>query len=51
MTGVFICALFVWLLFRVSKALARLAVLGFLLVFPVKTILVLVILIGLSSFM
>jgi small-conductance mechanosensitive channel len=51
MTAVFIGALFVWLLFKVSKAVAGLALLGLIVFFPAKTVLVLLILIGLSSLM
>jgi hypothetical protein len=51
MTGVLIGALFVWLLFKVSKAVAGLALLGLIVFFPAKTLLVLLILIGLSSLM
>lgn len=51
MVTVFGSAFVVWLLFKVSKAMAGLLLLGLLILAPVKTILVLAILIALSSLM
>ncbi|MGV0960485.1 MAG: hypothetical protein ACOYB1_11680 [Limnohabitans sp.] len=51
MTGMVVAALFVWVLFKASKALAGLALLGLIVFFPLKTVLVLLILIALSNIM
>jgi hypothetical protein len=51
MTGVLIAAMLVWMLSKLSKAIAGLALLGLIVFFPAKTVLALLILIGLSSLM
>ena len=51
MTGVLIAAMLVWMLSKLSKAMAGLTLLGLIVFFPAKTVLVLLILIGLSSLM
>ena len=51
MTGVLIAAMLVWMLSKLSKAVAGLVMLGLIVLFPAKTVLVLLVLIGLSSFM
>lgn len=51
MMTVFGAAFAVWLLFKVSKAMAGLLLLGLLILAPVKTVLVLACLIALGSLM
>lgn len=51
MMVVFVFALCLWLLFRVSKAMAFLGLLALIVFSPVKTVIVILILIALISFL